>query len=371
MANQATAAELQTTALNRVHRALGAKMVDFGGWDMPVEYSGILAEHMTVRTRVGLFDVSHMGEIEIRGRQALELTEHVTSNRVASLEDGQAHYSGLLNERGGFVDDLLVHRIDAARYFLCVNAGNQRRDFEWIRDHNRFDAEVDYQSPGWAQLAIQGPRAEQTLQQLTATELDAIDYYWFRRGEVSGVDAIIARTGYTGEDGFEVYLAPEHAERIWNELLAAGEPHGILPCGLGARNTLRLEAGMALHGHEISEDITPYEAKLGWIVKLDKGEFVGRDALVRQKAEGVSRKLVGFEMRGRGIARDGYRVHANGADVGYVTSGGPAPSLDKNVGIAMLPAALAKAGKSIEIAIRTRRVEAQTARSPFYSRKKS
>ncbi|MCB1021935.1 MAG: glycine cleavage system aminomethyltransferase GcvT [Bryobacterales bacterium] len=370
MAAESTSAELEKTPLNDAHRALGAKMVDFGGWDMPVEYSGILAEHQAVRERVGLFDVSHMGEIEIRGPQALDLVEHVTSNRAASLEDGQAHYSGLLNERGGFIDDLLVHRMDPNRYFLCVNAGNQDRDYAWIRDHNSFDAEVEFQSHLWAQLAIQGPRALATLQKLTGVELDPIRYYWFTLGEVSGASAVIARTGYTGEDGFEIYVQAEEAERLWNEILAAGEEFGILPCGLGARNTLRLEAGMALHGHEISEDITPYEANLGWIVKLKKGDFLGRDALVKQKEAGVKRKTVGFEIRGRGIGRDGYRVFADGSDVGFVTSGGPSPTLGKNIGIAMVPAEMAVPGRPIEIEIRTRRVEAETVSLPFYTREK-
>jgi aminomethyltransferase len=370
MAESPTAAALKKTPLNDVHRALGAKMVDFGGWDMPVEYSGILAEHQAVRERVGLFDVSHMGEIEIRGPQALELVEHVTCNKAASLQDGQAHYSGLLNERGGFVDDLLVHRMDENRYFLCVNAGNQDRDFEWIRDHNSFDAEVEFQSHLWAQIAIQGPRALETLQKLTGVELEPIRYYWFTLGEVSGASAVIARTGYTGEDGFEIYVQAEEAERLWGELLEAGKEYGVLPCGLGARNTLRLEAAMALHGHEISEDITPYEANLGWIVKLKKGDFLGRDALIKQKEEGVRRKTVGFEMRGRGIGRDGYRVFAGDSDVGFVTSGGPSPTLDKNIGIAMLPAEMAEPGRPIEIEIRTRRVEAETVATPFYSREK-
>ncbi len=370
MSSETTPAEIRKTPLNDAHRALGAKMVDFGGWDMPVEYSGILAEHTAVRERVGLFDVSHMGEIEIRGPQALELVEHVTSNRAASLEDGQAQYSGLLNERGGFIDDLLVHRMDENRYFLCVNAGNQDRDFEWIRDHNSFEAEVEFQSHLWAQLAIQGPKGLETLQKLTGADLSAIHYYWFTLGEVSGASAVIARTGYTGEDGFEIYVQAEEAERLWGEVLEAGKEFGILPCGLGARNTLRLEAAMALHGHEISEDVTPYEANLGWIVKLKKGDFLGRDALVKQKAEGVKRKTVGFEMRGRGIGRDGYRVFAEGSDVGYVTSGGPSPTLDKNIGIAMVPAEMAEPGRAIEIEIRTRRVEAETVATPFYSREK-
>jgi aminomethyltransferase len=370
MAAETTAAELKKTPLNDVHRALGAKMVDFGGWDMPVEYSGILAEHTAVRERVGLFDVSHMGEVEVSGPQALDLVEHVTSNRAASLKDGQAQYSGLLNERGGFIDDLLVHRMDENRYFLCVNAGNQDRDFEWIRDHNSFDAQVEFQSHLWAQLAIQGPRALETLQKLTGADLNPIRYYWFELGEVSGASAVIARTGYTGEDGFEIYVQAEEAERLWGEVLEAGKEYGILPCGLGARNTLRLEAGMALHGHEISEDITPYEANLSWIVKLDKGSFLGREALIKQVAEGVKRKTVGFEMRGRGIGRDGYRVYAGDEDIGWVTSGGPAPALGKNIGVAMVQAELANPGRPIEVEIRTRRVEAETVPTPFYSRKK-
>lgn len=348
-------------------------MVDFGGWDMPVEYSGIVAEHMAVRQAVGLFDVSHMGEIEITGPEALDLVELVTSNRAALLADGQAQYSGLLNEQGGFIDDLLVHRVGPEHYFCCVNAGNQDKDFEWIRDRNPYGgAAVEFTSDNWVQLAIQGPKGPATLAKLTETEtdLESIQYYWFRRGKVLGVPAIIARTGYTGEDGFEIYIPPDDGERIWHAILEAGEEFGIKPCGLGARNTLRLEAGMALHGHEISEEITPYEARLGWIVKLDKGDFIGREALVKQKKQGVGRKLAGFEMAGRGIARDGYPVFAGGEKAGWVTSGSPAPYLGKNIGIAMLPAAKAGAGLAIEVEIRGRPVEAQTVSFPFYSRKK-
>ncbi len=346
-------------------------MVDFGGWDMPVEYSGIVAEHKAVRSAVGLFDVSHMGEIEVRGGDALALAESVTSNRVASLVDGQAHYSGLLNERGGFIDDLLVHRISADHYLLCVNAGNQDRDYAHIVAANGFaDAAVDFASERYVQLAIQGPKGPATLQKLTPTDLATIRYYWFTHGEVCGVPAIIARTGYTGEDGFEIYVAPDEGERLWGAILDAGAEFGIVPCGLGARNTLRLEAAMALHGHEISEDITPYEARLGWIVKLDKGDFIGREALLRQKQEGLKRKLCGFEMRGRGIGRDGYPVVADGAEVGYVTSGSPAPALDKNIGMALLRPDLTTVGQSVEIAIRSRTVEAEVVSLPFYSRKK-
>ena len=365
-----SAAPLEKTPLNDAHRKLGARMVDFGGWDMPVEYSGIIAEHLAVRRAVGVFDVSHMGELEVRGPQALALVDLVTSNAAARLADGQAQYSGLLYPNGGFVDDILVHRFASDHFFLCVNASNQRKDYEWIAEQNRLDAEVEFASKKYVQIAIQGPRALATLGRLTETDLSSIRYYWFTRGEVSGAPAIIARTGYTGEDGFEIYVAPEEGERLWNVILDAGKDEGILPCGLGARNTLRLEATMALYGHEINESITPYEANLGWIVKLDKGDFNGRGALVQQKNEGLSRRLAGFEMRGRGIARDGYRVIAGGQDAGWVTSGSPAPLLQKNIGLCMLPVAHAAEDQPIEIEIRGRRVEAETVATPFYRRKK-
>lgn len=345
-------------------------MVDFGGWDMPVEYSGIIAEHMAVRTAVGLFDVSHMGEIEIRGPQALELLEYVTPNAVSRLTDGQAQYSALLYPKATFVDDILIHRLTPDHYLLCVNASNQEKDYEWIVSQNRFDAEAEFASAKYVQLAIQGPRAAATLAKLTATDVASIKSYWFTRGEVLGAPAIIARTGYTGEDGYEIYVPPEAGERIWSALLAAGEEFGIRPCGLGARNTLRLEAAMSLYGHEIDDTITPYEARLGWIVKLDKGDFIGRDVLKRQREEGVTRRLTGFEMRGRGIARDGYPVFINDNRAGWVTSGSPAPFLQKSIGLCMLPVANPEVGRRIEIEIRNRQVEAEIVRTPFYSRKK-
>lgn len=346
-------------------------MVDFGGWDMPVEYSGIVAEHMAVRQSVGLFDVSHMGEIEISGPQALELVELATTNRAASLVDGQAQYSGLLNERGGFIDDLLVHRFSADHYFLCVNASNQDRDFEHIQSLNSFaNAKVEFVSNQYVQIAVQGPNGLATLQKLTQTPLADIQYYWFTKGQVSGTPALIARTGYTGEDGFEIYVAPTEGERLWKELLAAGAEYGIIPCGLGCRNTLRLESAMALHGHEISEEITPYEAGLGWIVKADKGDFVGRDALVKQKKEGVPRKLYGLEMIGRGIARDEYPVMLGSEQIGVVTSGSPAPYLGKNIGMALLKAGTVEKGAMVDVQVRARGVEAQIVPLPFYSRTK-
>ncbi len=345
-------------------------MVDFGGWDMPVQYSGIIDEHNAVRTSVGVFDVSHMGEIEIRGPEAAKLTDYLTTNSVHKLKTGQAHYSGLLYEHGGFVDDILVHKVAEDHFFLCVNASNQDKDFEHMVAQNKFDAVVENNGDRYAQIAIQGPKARATLQKLTAVDLGAIKYYWFADGEVSGTPARIAHTGYTGEDGFEIYVAPSEAARMWQLVMDAGEEFGIKPCGLGARNTLRLEAKMALYGHEIDASISPLEADLGWIVKLDKGEFVGSEALRKQKAGGLSRKLVGFEMRGRGIGRDGYEVFQDGAAAGWVTSGSPSPTLNKNIGLCYLPTEQAVPGKTIQIMIRNQPVDAVTVETPFYKRAK-
>jgi aminomethyltransferase len=362
---------LKRTPLHAVHVSMGAKMVDFGGWDMPVQYSGLVDEHHTVRKAVGLFDVSHMGEIEVRGPEAVRLVDYVTTNAASRLHIGQAQYSGLLYEHGGFVDDILVHKVADDHFFLCVNAANQEKDFDHIRCANKFDAQVEFASDRYAQIAVQGPLALRTLERLTPVELGSIGYYWFKDGTVSGVPARIARTGYTGEDGFELYVAPAEAPRIWNELLAAGRDFGIKPCGLGARNTLRLEAKMALYGHEIHASITPYEAELGWMVKLDKGEFIGRASLARQKEQGVRRKLVGFEMRGRGIGRDGYEVRLDGVSAGWVTSGSPAPSLNKNIGLCYLPVSEVRPGRSIQVMVRNQPVEAETVSTPFYKRAKT
>jgi aminomethyltransferase len=365
-----SAIALKTTPLNQAHRRLGGKMIDFGGWDMPVQYSGILDEHKTVREGVGLFDVSHMGEIEIRGPEALTLTDYVATNAASRLKIGQAQYSGLLYEHGGFVDDILVHKVDDDHYFICVNASNQEKDFEHIDNTNRWHAKVEFAGDRYAQLAIQGPKALPTLQKLTNTELATIKYYHFTDGEVAGEWARIARTGYTGEDGFEIYVAPDEAERIWYLVIDAGAEFGIKPCGLGARNTLRLEAKMALYGHEIDATITPFEADLAWIVKMDKGDFQGRKALEQQKAAGIQRKLVGFEMRGRGIARDGYEVYLDGVPAGWVTSGGPSPTLGKNIGMCYLPTERAHPGEPIQVIVRNQRVDAVTVATPFYKRAK-
>ncbi len=289
---------------------------------------------------------------------------------MSLLKTGQLHYSGLLYEHGGFVDDILVHKVADDEYFLCVNASNQDKDYEHIVAHNRFQATVENAGPRYAQIAIQGPKALEVCQRLTRSELAPIKYYWFVDGEFAGVEARIARTGYTGEDGFEVYVRPDHAVTVWEAVLEAGAEHGIQPCGLGARNTLRLEAKMALYGHEIDATITPLEADLAWMVKLDKPDFAGKDALVKQRAEGIRRKLVGFEMRGRGIGRDGYEVNLRGERAGWVTSGGPAPTLGKNIGLCYLPVEAAVPGTPIEVVIRGVGVEAETVATPFYKRAK-
>jgi aminomethyltransferase len=365
-----SAAELKQTPLNSVHRRMGARMVDFGGWDMPVQYSGILEEHNAVRNAVGLFDVSHMGEIEVRGPEALTLVDYVSCNNASKLKTGQAHYSGLLYEHGGFVDDILVHKVDDDHYFICVNASNQEKDYDYISTQNLMKATVEFASDRYCQIAVQGPKALETLQQLTRTPLETIRYYWFVDGEVNDVPARIARTGYTGEDGFEVYAAPERAESLWEALLDAGSDFGIRPCGLGARNTLRLEAKMALYGHEIGPSITPLEADLPWMVKFEKADFIGRAALEKQRAEGIRRKLMGFEMKGRGIGRDGYEVLVGGQPAGWVTSGGPAPSLNRNIGLCYVPIEAAKPGRPIEISIRNQPVAAELVPTPFYKRAK-
>ena len=345
-------------------------MTSFGGFDMPVEYCGIIDEHIAVRTAAGLFDVSHMGEIEIRGREALTLVQYITSNDVGRLAVGQAQYSALLRPDGTFVDDLVVHKISDIHYLLCVNAANREKDFEWIRSHNRFDATVENTSDTYTQLALQGPRAAAILRQLTPLDLTALRTYRFAFDKVCGVHSLIARTGYTGEDGFELYFDPAESEKIWDALLEAGKAHGLLPAGLGARKTLRLEACYALYGHEIDETTTVWEAKLDWICKPDKGDFVGREALRAQKQKGIERILVGFEMRDRGIARDGYPVLQGGAECGHVTSGSYAPWLKKNIGFAYVPLRASAPGTRLYVRIRASELAAEVVPTPFYKRPK-
>jgi aminomethyltransferase len=376
------APELKKTALNSTHRALKAKMVDFGGWDMPVEYpgpgGGLIAEHLAVRTAVGLFDVSHMGEIQFRGPGALAAVQHITMNDASRLKDGQAHYSALLTPQGTFVDDILVHRLSTNDYLLVVNAGTKDKDYAWIRQQVGSFPSIhisDYSSY-YSQLALQGPKALATLQKLTKTDLAAIKNYWFTFGAVAGVpNVLIARTGYSGEDGFEVYLPADEPTtvKVWNELLAAGEEFGIRPCGLGARNTLRLEAGMALYGHEISDTINVFEGNLDRWLKLDKGEFIGRQALLDiQAAGGPTRKVIALEMVERGIARDAYPVLSlEGQPIGQITSGSPSPFLKTNIAFALVPTAVAASGEDVLVQIRpTQTARAKQVPTPFYKRPK-
>jgi aminomethyltransferase len=371
----AVAPQLKQTPLNSVHRAMGGRMVDFGGWDMPVQYpAGTIEEHLRTRKHAGLFDVSHMGEIDVRGADAIALVNYLVSNDASKLSDGQAQYSALTTPAGAVVDDLLVYRFAADHLLLVVNAGTTEKDWDWITSHRRSDgAELKNVSSDYCQLAIQGPDALGILAKLTSLPLTEIKYYHFIEGQVDGVPAIVSRTGYTGEDGFEVYAAADKAEQIWNKLLDAGNygtDTGVLPCGLAARNTLRLEAGMALYGHEIDEATTLLEANLGWICKLSKGEFIGREALAKQKEEGVRKRLVGFEVTERGIARDEQDVIINGDRVGKVTSGSPAPYLKKNIGMAYVPTQLANDGQEIQIDVRGKLVGAQIVKTPFYKRDK-
>lgn len=350
-------------------------MVDFGGWDMPVQYpAGTIEEHLRTRTHAGLFDVSHMGEVDVRGPDAIVFVNRITSNDVTKLVDGQAQYSTLTTPEGTAVDDLLVYRLAGDHLLLVVNAGTTDKDWEWIKSHHAGEAvELKNVSSQYCQLALQGPDAESILKELTDEPLENIKYYHFKAGRVDNVDSIISRTGYTGEDGFEVYAAAEHGERLWTKILDAGRfgsEEGILPAGLGARNTLRLEAGMALYGHDLTDTTTLLEANLGWICKLDKGYFIGRDVLARQKAEGVRRKLAGFEVTERGIARDEYDVFVNDQHVGKVTSGSPAPYLKKNIGFVYLPTEFTSIGQEIKIDVRGRHIGAQVVKTPFYKRQK-
>jgi aminomethyltransferase len=370
----ATAPQLKKTPLNDVHRKMGGRMVDFGGWDMPVQYSGTIEEHLRTRTHSGLFDVSHMGEIDVRGTDAIKFINRVTSNDVTKLVDGQAHYSALTTPNGTVIDDLLVYRHSEEHLLLVVNAGTTDKDWDWINSHLQDESvQLNNVSADYCQIALQGPDSVSILQTLTDVPLSELKYYHFRPGTVDGVAGIVSRTGYTGEDGFEVYAPADQAERLWNKILDAGNfgtDSGVVPCGLAARNTLRLEASMALYGHEISEEITLLEANLGWICKLDKGNFTGRDALAQQKESGVKKKLIGFEVTDRGIARDDQDIVIDGNRVGKVTSGSPAPFLKKNIGLGYVPTEFANAGQEIMIDVRGKLVGAKVVKTPFYKRAK-
>jgi len=346
-------------------------MVDFAGWEMPVQYTGPMPEHLAVRTAAGLFDVSHMGEFEISGAGALDLIQRLTTNDVSRLEDNQVQYSTLTNEQGGVIDDLLVYRISSEYFLLVVNAGTTDKDFEWITKHADKDrVEVHDTSAAYALMALQGPRSELILQGVTDHMLDRIPYYWSQKVRVDGIECRVSRTGYTGEDGFEIFCDPDHALHLWNRLLVTGHELGILPCGLAARNTTRLEAAFRLYGHDMDDSTTPLEAGLGWVVKLAKGDFIGRDALERQKREGLKRKLVGFEVLDRAPARDGYPILIGSQEVGQVASGSPAPFLGKNIGLAYLPIENCAVGTDISISIRGRAVPARVVETPFYRRER-
>jgi aminomethyltransferase len=354
------------TALNLIHRQLGARMVEFAGWDMPVQYAGPLPEHLAVRTRAGIFDVSHMGELEIKGPGAYQTIQKLTCNDINRLAISQCQYSALTTPQGTFIDDLLIYRIAPDHFFLCVNAANQEKDYAWICDNAVSGTEVLFRGNDYSQLAIQGPRALDILRPLTTIDLAAMKYYWFAKGVFAGADAIVSRTGYTGEDGFEIYCDPARTESVWTKIFDAGKPFGLQPIGLAARNTLRLEAKLLLYGNDMDETTTILEAGLGWICKLDKGEFIGRDELTRQSRSGVQRILVGFEMIERGIARDHYPVEIDGRRIGTVTSGSPAPFLKKNIGLAYLPSDRKAVGTELSIVIREKPVKAQVVQTPFY-----
>jgi aminomethyltransferase len=378
LSSTAEVSTARKTALNAVHRQMGAKMVEFNGWDMPVEYpkvGGLVAEHMAVRNSVGVFDVSHMGDIRLHGPEALAAVQHMTMNDAATLQIGQARYSALLYPQGTFVDDVIVHRLGEEDYLLVINAGTREKDFNWVRDAAKgFNCKVEDLSDNYTQIAIQGPNGWKVLQKLTDADLTKVKFYWFTHGTVCGLpNTLIARTGYTAEDGFEIYVPSGEATsaRVWNEVMEAGKEFGIVPCGLGSRNTLRLEGALSLYGHEISDTITVWEARLDRFIKLDKGEFTGRDALARQQEKGVDRILVGLENVDRGIPRDGYKVFdLEGKEIGYVTSGSPAPFLKRNIALAYVPVALSAVDTEVAVEIRGTKVKCKVVPTPFYKRPK-
>lgn len=369
---------IRKTALNATHRQLGAKMVDFSGWDMPVEYprhGGLMKEHLAVRTGVGVFDVSHMGDIRVHGPEALAAVQHITMNDAAKLAIGQCQYSAMLYPQGTFVDDVIVHRLGENDYLLVINAGTREKDVNWVTENTRgFDCSVEHLSDDYTQIAIQGPKGAATLQKLTNADLSQVKFYWFTHGSVCGLpNTLIARTGYTAEDGFEIYVPSDEATsaRVWNEVMQAGEEFGIVPCGLGARNTLRLEGALSLYGHEISETINVWEARLDRFIKMEKGDFIGREALEQAKASGIKRTLVGLESVERGIPRDGYKVlDLNSNEIGYVTSGSYAPFLKKNVALAYVPQQFSAVDTEVAVEIRNQPVKCKVVPIPFYKRPK-
>lgn len=361
---------LKKTPLFDVYSKYGGRIVEFGGWALPVQFSGILDEHKAVREKAGLFDVSHMGEIEIIGPRAAELVQLLLTNDISQYGAGHIMYSPMCYPHGGVADDLLVYKFDENRYMLVVNAANTQKDYEWITDHVMGGTAVGNVSPQIAQVAVQGPESGRILSTVTKADILSLDYYEFLQDtDIAGIKCLVSRTGYTGEDGFELYCDAHNAVRLWEELLEAGHKRGMKPCGLGARDVLRFEACMPLYGHEISDAITPLEAGLGRFVKLDKAGFIGREALARQKESGLKRKLAGFKMVDRGVARAGYPVRAGGKDIGFVTSGSYSPSLNQNLGMALVETGHDSPGSKVSIVIRDKEHEAEVTARPFYKRR--
>lgn len=361
---------LQRTPLYNRHVELGGKIVPFAGWELPVQYSGVIAEHQAVRERAGLFDVSHMGEVFVTGPEAEKAIDFLTCNDVKTLTDGKAQYSAIINEHGGVVDDIIVYRYSPRKYLICVNASNSDKDFQWFLDHNRFDAEFTNKSSRYGQIALQGPRAVKILSSISGLgDIGNLQYFHFQTRDVLGVEVIIARTGYTGEDGYELFVPWDKTTTIWDALLEAGIPHGLIPAGLGARDSLRLEACLPLHGHELGDDISAYESGLGWIVKLNKGEFVGKDALSRQRTAGPARSLVGFFVEDAGIVRHGDKIFsASGEEIGITTSGTKTPTVNRALGLGLVKSAFAKEGGELFAEVRGRKLRCQIVKRPFYKR---
>ncbi|NMA69700.1 MAG: glycine cleavage system aminomethyltransferase GcvT [Desulfitobacterium sp.] len=362
--------ELKKTPLFDEHRLAGAKMIDFGGWEMPVQYVGVLDEHRNVRSNAGLFDVSHMGEIEVKGKDALDFLQYMVTNDVTKIQDNQILYTPMCSPDGGVIDDFLIYRFNQEHFLLVVNASNTEKDFAWLQENSKhYEVRLENNSDEYALLALQGPKAQKILQKLTSLDLNEIKPYWFKHWEVDEVVCMISRTGYTGEDGFEIYFSPQYAVQLWKKILEVGAEEGIQPIGLGARDTLRFEAKLPLYGNELGPEITPLEAGLGFFVKLEKENFIGKEALQKQKEDGLPRKLVGLEMIERGIARSQYPIQSEGKEIGFVTSGSFAPTLNKNIALGLIATEYAEEGKTLDIMIRGKAVKAQINKSLFYKRK--
>ena len=363
---------MKKTPLYDDHLRLGGKIVEFAGWQMPVQYSGVVAEHVAVRERVGLFDVSHMGEIWVTGPNAEKALDHMTCNKVSSLYDGKAHYSAILNEKGGVVDDIIIYRCSKERFLVCVNASNADKDYEWFATHNPTDTTIVNASAEYGQIAVQGPRALELVTPLVqGADLSTLKYFHFVECEILNSPVIVARTGYTGEDGVEIFVKAEKTEDLWRLLLEQGASHGVLPCGLGARDSLRLEAALPLHGHELTEEITALESGLGWIVKFDKGDFIGKEALLKQKEAGLAKQLVGFHLDEAGIARQGDTVSTlDGKQIGVVASGTKTPTVNKSLGMAFVETPFAALETKLSFVVRGRAIAGHVVQLPFYKRSK-